>query len=265
MRMGVMVSLRDFKSIRVPEADFLELLLFDGDIHLVLGTVMPKFFQSIHPSVEFVHVQEFMRHGTEEVLVDLASEDEQLRSRAVQIVGLTRDLGKELGGVPVIVHPGGIRRTKVDRKPLLSNLRRSLEELGPSGILLENMPWYYWFRKNERMIANICVSMDDMALFEDLVDGFVLDTCHGFLSESFGDKAYCGRFLERFGDKVKHIHASDARAPDKEGLQIGEGGVDFTPILRTKIPVLVEVWNGHLNGGEGFRIAIERLRKLEKE
>jgi N-acetylneuraminate synthase len=68
--------------------------------------------------------------------------------------------------------------------------------------------------------------------------------------------------MERFGEKVMHVHASDAVAPDREGLQVGDGEVDFSVLMGMSVPVLVEIWNGHADGGAGFRVGIERLREM---
>ena len=52
---------------------------------------------------------------------------------------------------------------------------------------------------------------------------------------------------------------------DGEGLQIGDGEVDFKNIFLTinkysrDASFIPEVWQGHTNNGEGFWISLERL------
>ena len=251
-----MVGLTDYSNMRIPGADFSELLLFNGDLH-VIGKHIES-LRSAVPRIELVHVSEFMQYDASEVMVDLSSESEAVRTSSVDIVRRTREIARSLG-CAVVVHPGGIRSSRVDRSILLKNLKRSLADLGSENILIENMPWYYWYRKEQQMISNICVSIDDLMLVQDLVDGFTLDLCHGYLSRPEGDEGYNGRFIEAFGPDVMHIHASDAKAPDREGLQIGEGDVDFSILRGLEVPILVEVWNGHVNNGEGFKTGIARL------
>jgi sugar phosphate isomerase/epimerase len=258
-----MIGLDDFKSINMPEADFSELLLFDGDIERCTQACIEEVLSKTNPSIRYVHVQEFVTHGPDRFMVDLSSEDDIVRKASVDVVRGTRALAAALGRLPVVVHPGGIRKEQVDRAKLLRNLARSLSELGPSKLLLENMPWHYWYDRKERMVSNVCSSIDDMIRFKDMVDGFTLDLCHGYLSKPEGDPEYCRQFMKTFGAFTKHIHASDAKAPDSEGLQIGDGEVDFS-VLKGKVPpVLVEVWNGHADGGQGFRMGIQRLREME--
>ncbi|MGQ9588571.1 MAG: sugar phosphate isomerase/epimerase family protein [Thermoplasmata archaeon] len=264
LELGVMVSLTDFKRMEVPGASFSELLLFDGDLERITEQKIEAILHHAGHPVRFVHVQEFVAHNGRQELTDISSGSGRLRSLCVETVERTRDLAAELGGLQVVIHPGGIRRPSRDRFSLMSNLRRSLEELGPDKLLLENMPWYYWLRKSERMVSNICVSLEDMERFTDAVEGFTLDTCHGYLSKPEGDQAYCSRFLSRLGRATKHVHVSDARAPDQEGLQIGDGDIDFSFLRDVRVPVLVEIWKGHENGGAGFRLGIERLRTMEK-
>ena len=57
----------------------------------------------------------------------------------------------------------------------------------------------------------------------------------------------------------------DAKGVNGEGLQVGEGSLDFDrlgQLLGTGCPqasFIPEIWQGHKNGGEGFWIALERL------
>jgi sugar phosphate isomerase/epimerase len=263
LKLGIMVGLRDFGSLRVEGSDFSELLLFDGDLDAIDDeTLAGLVSRAAHP-ITYVHVQEFLTSGGRNDLLDLSSRDPDWRRASVEAIRRTKDLSTALGGLPVVIHPGGITPSESDHESLMSCLEESLDELGRSMLLLENMPWYYWYRKEERRVAGLCVHPSDLERVEGKVEGFTLDTCHGYLSRPEGAPGFCEDFLDRFGDKVLHIHASDARAPDQEGMQIGEGDVDFS-VLRGEVPpVLVEIWGGHSDGGAGFRVGVERLRSLE--
>jgi N-acetylneuraminate synthase len=83
-------------------------------------------------------------------------------------------------------------------------------------------------------------------------------------------KLYCNWAHVDFYDEVQilmpyisHLHLSDGAGLDGEGLQVGEGSIDWVHFFRvakgyhgTMIP---EIWRGHQRGGEGFLIAIQRL------
>ena len=74
-------------------------------------------------------------------------------------------------------------------------------------------------------------------------------------------------FIEKVGTYTAHIHMGDAKGVDGEGLQIGDGELDFSALaagLTKHAPnasFIPEVWQGHKNEGEGFWIALERLEK----
>ena len=72
-------------------------------------------------------------------------------------------------------------------------------------------------------------------------------------------------YTKKLSPYVKHYHIADAYGVDGEGLQIGEGTVDFKNILnvikksKTIQSFIPEIWQGHKNNGEGFWIALKEL------
>jgi N-acetylneuraminate synthase len=64
------------------------------------------------------------------------------------------------------------------------------------------------------------------------------------------------------------LHIADAKGTDGEGLQIGEGELDFPALcelLKKVCPdasFMPEIWQGHKNKGEGFWVALEKLEKI---
>jgi N-acetylneuraminate synthase len=61
------------------------------------------------------------------------------------------------------------------------------------------------------------------------------------------------------------LHLGDSSGNNGEGLQVGDGDIDFDrmcAILNEAAPeasFIPEIWQGHKNDGEGFWIALERL------
>ena len=85
----------------------------------------------------------------------------------------------------------------------------------------------------------------------------------------------CNHFKQDFYEYAKkiapytaHIHIGDATGVNGEGLQVGEGEIDFKKlgkILNEGCPnasFIPEIWQGHKNSGEGFWIALEKLENL---
>jgi N-acetylneuraminate synthase len=61
------------------------------------------------------------------------------------------------------------------------------------------------------------------------------------------------------------MHIADAFGDDGEGLQIGEGDIDFPAMGRllnqfaADASFIPEIWQGHKNNGEGFWYALNKL------
>lgn len=214
-----------------------------------------------------VHAPEFWSNH----LVDLCSLDEEHRRASVNLIqksiNVTRELAQYFSGVPkVVVHPGAATLDHhVDAaEVLLANLRRSVDDLDFDGVelLLENLPprpWYFggqWLTNAFMDAYEIKEFLDEMGL------KMCFDTSHS--------KLYCNAAEVNFAEQVSvllpyisHLHLSDAAGLDGEGLQIGEGTIDWVEFFSvvkdyhgTMIP---EIWRGHQRGGEGFIIAINRL------
>ena len=88
-------------------------------------------------------------------------------------------------------------------------------------------------------------------------------------------KLMCNHFNLDFYDFAKkiapitgHLHLGDASGINGEGLQIGEGDIDFERlalILNKGCPeasFIPEIWQGHKNDGEGFWKALELLEPV---
>jgi N-acetylneuraminate synthase len=91
-----------------------------------------------------------------------------------------------------------------------------------------------------------------------------LDVSHSYLCcNHFGLDFY--DFVTIVAPFTAHIHMGDAKGLNGEGLQIGDGDIDFCrlgKILKLGCPeatFIPEIWQGHKNGGEGFWVALERL------
>jgi len=214
-----------------------------------------------------VHAPEFWDRS----LVDLCSQDEQHRRDSVKLmqksINLTRKLASHFVGTPkVIIHPGAMSLDHPidDHRILYDNLRRSVEELDYEGVelLLENLPPHPWYFGGQ-WLTNAFM---DTYEIKDFITSMGLNMCY----DSSHHKLYCNWAHKDFYDQVsiilpyiRHLHLSDGAGLDGEGLQIGDGTIDWVRFFQvlgnyrgTMIP---EIWRGHQRHGEGFLIAIQRL------
>lgn len=263
MDYGFTVRFLDFQDMLIHQPRMLEFHFTDQD----LDEPYPgeNFTEADeHPLKLVVHAPEFWDRS----LVDLCSLDEghQLKSLALmqKAIDLTREIAPHFVGIPkVIVHPGAMSLDHPisDREALYDNLHRSVDELDFEGVefLLENLPPHPWYFGGQ-WLTNAFMDANEI---RDFIVPLGLDMCY----DTSHHKLYCNWAKVDFYDQLKvllpyirHLHLSDGAGLDGEGLQIGEGTIDWVHFFRvlgdyrgTMIP---EIWRGHQRQGEGFIIAI---------
>jgi len=232
----------------------------DGTLDLGLVVHSPELFRGDH-------------------LVDLASSDDDYRARSVaelqRVVDLTRRLVPmfERADRPVIVvNVGGFTSdgpvSAEERDRMYERVHESLALVDDDGVELaaQTMPPFPWLFGG-RMFHNLFLDPEDTARFAAESGRRVcLDTSHSKLATNHRGASY-HEFVELVGPHVAHLHVVDAEGTDGEGLQIGEGGIDF-PALAEQLDRLCpdatfipEIWQGHQNDGEGFWTALDRLEQ----
>jgi sialic acid synthase SpsE/sugar phosphate isomerase/epimerase len=210
-------------------------------------------------------------------LMDLATSDEGLRRYSLEqtqaVIDITRGLKKffpKTKRPPIVANIGGFTMDEplsAERKAECYRIfAASLAELDLDGaeLIPQTMapfPWHFGGQRHQ----NIFIFPDESAAFcakHDL--RMCVDISHTKLAANhFGFDFAEG--LARLGPHTAHLHFGDAKGLDGEGLQIGEGEIDFDEIgalLRKHAPdasFIPEIWQGHKNMGEGFWTALERL------
>jgi len=210
-------------------------------------------------------------------VLDLASFDNDYTERSLselqRVIDLTNNLKNffKNAKVPmIIVNAGGFSADAfIDpslRYSLYTRLSENLARLSTSGVevILQTMPPFPWHFGGQRF-HNLMMMPDDIELFCNQ-HGYriCLDTSHSQLTANHFNLSF-NDFLTTVGKYIAHIHLVDARGVDEEGLQIGEGQIDFGMVseqlrkFSPKAGFIPEIWQGHKNGGEGFLKALEKL------
>lgn len=210
-------------------------------------------------------------------LMDLATPDEALRRYSLEqtqaVIDITRGLKKffpKTKRPPIVANIGGFTmdeplppEEKAERYRIFA---QSLTELDMEGVELTPQtmapfPWHFGGQRHQ----NIFIFPEESAAF-CATHGLrmCVDISHTKLAANhFGFDFAQG--LAQLGPHTAHLHFGDAKGLDGEGLQIGEGEIDFDEIgqvLRRHAPTasfIPEIWQGHKNLGEGFWTALERL------
>jgi N-acetylneuraminate synthase len=275
---GFTVRFRDFEETLVHQPRMLEFHFTDQDLD-------EQYPGQDHDLKLIVHAPEFF----ERTLVDLCSHDERQRKQSIALIqktiNLTREMSPHFEEVPkVIVHTGGMSLDHPieNRNELYDNLRLSVGELDYVGVelLLENLPPHPWYFGGQWLTNAFMDAYEIRDFIEPLGLDMCFDTSHA--------KLYCNWAHLDFYEQVsvllpyiRHLHLSDGAGLDGEGLQIGEGTIDWVRFFETigagtpegyRGTMIPEIWRGHQRGNEGFVIAIRRLSdayfkaaKMEKD
>ncbi len=221
--------------------------------------------------------QQLVVHAPEYIgdqLLDLCSVSQSIRSRSVDLIqrsiGFTKRISGAFQGTPkVIVHPGAMSlNVKLDKERLRANLVRSLGELDAGGmeLLLENLPPYPWYFGGQWKGSYFIDDAEIVDFCRETGYRICFDLSHAALHCNAKDKNL-EEFVLNLKPLIRHLHLADAYGLDGEGVQIGEGDIAFDHIMPafsdyegTWVP---EIWRGHLNGGKGFLLALNRLSKYD--
>jgi sialic acid synthase SpsE/sugar phosphate isomerase/epimerase len=210
-------------------------------------------------------------------LMDLATADEGLRRYSLEqtqaVIDITRGLKKffpKTKRPPIVANIGGFTMDEPLSQEQKAECYRifaaSLAELDLDGVELipqtmAPFPWHFGGQRHQ----NIFIFPDESAAFcakHNL--RMCVDISHTKLAANHFGFDF-GEGLAQLGPHTAHLHFGDAKGLDGEGLQVGEGEIDFDEVgavLRKHAPdasFIPEIWQGHKNMGEGFWTALERL------
>jgi N-acetylneuraminate synthase len=94
------------------------------------------------------------------------------------------------------------------------------------------------------------------------------DICHAALHCNHSNISL-NDYTKQILPLVSHFHLSDAVGIDGEGVQIGEGEVDFDSFFKEienfnqDFSWVTEIWSGHVNHGAGCRHSMHSLSKYK--
>lgn len=268
---GIPVRYYDFKKFNEKiRPDLYEFHLSYSDMDLNIA----DFFSKPYDMDFVVHAPELFEGSH---LMDLATPDREYRARSIKetqrVVDITRELKRYFPKTerPLIVaNVGGFsmdrtfsEREKDERYAIFAD---SLSKLDLAGVELipqtmAPFPWHFGGQRHQ----NLFVHAEELVkICERLNLRVCLDISHSKLVCNHF-KIDFNEFVEKVGPFVAHLHLGDSKGVDGEGLQIGEGDIDFKALAQVlsrtapKASFIPEIWQGHKNEGEGFWVALERL------
>ncbi len=270
---GVPVRYHDARHIaEVASPDFVEFHLSYKDLELDPA----PFLEGIGRCRYAVHSPDLFAGDH---LLNLAAPEGDYRRRTLDELRRTIDAARRLGEFfdgpeePVlVVSMGGFTTDRPvgehERAPMYELVGRALEEVDHSGVrlaaqTLPPFPWYF----GGQLYCNLFVDPEDTVRFVgDHGIDLCLDVSHTKLAANHRGASFA-EWVELLAPHAIHLHVVDAAGVDGEGLQIGEGEVDFAVLaeqldrLCPEAGFIPEIWQGHKNDGEGFWIALDRLEQ----
>jgi N-acetylneuraminate synthase len=268
---GVPVRYHDFKKYEaMVKPDLFEFHLSYADMDLNPS----DFLQGPYECGFVVHAPELFKGSH---LMDLATDDADYRRISMQetqrVIDITRSLKaffpKEKKPL-IVANIGGFSMDapvgEDKKKQYYTQFFQSLSELDTDGVeiipqTMAPFPWHFGGQRYQ----NIFIDVDEIV---DCCSRYGLRMCydvsHSKLASNYFNWDFYA-FSRKIAPYTAHIHMGDARGLNGEGLQVGEGTIDFDllgEIFNESCPdagFIPEIWQGHKNDGEGFWIALERL------
>ena len=271
---GIPVRYHDFQQYSdMAKPDFFEFHLSYSDMEL-----NPKnYLDSTYECGFVVHAPELFK---ESHLMDLATPNSEYRKYSMEqtqrVIDITRNLKayfpKEKKPM-IVANIGGFSMDKPipksETKEYYKQFFESLSNLDIEGVeiipqTMAPFPWHFGGQRYQ----NIFVEIEEIEKYcKEFGIRMCFDISHSMLTCNHLKKDFYA-FCEKIAPYTAYLHLGDASGVNGEGLQIGEGEINFEKfgkILNQKfknIPFIPEIWQGHKNKGQGFWIALEKLKGL---
>ncbi len=219
-------------------------------------------------------------------LLNLASEDDAHWERSIRelqrVVDTTREMQQhftrgadakaDAEGPVIVASLGGFTTdafvSPAEREAMYARVAAGLARIDDSGVRLcaQTLPPYPWYMGGQ-LYCNLFVDPRDTAEFAERHGRrLCFDVSHTKLSANYLGMSFADA-TDLLAPHSEHLHLVDATGVDGEGVQVGDGEIDWAVLaqqLETMSPgvsFIPEIWQGHVNDGEGFWIALERLEQ----
>ena len=271
---GIPVRFHDWRKLHQNlQMNFLEFHLSYKDLEVDLG----RFFEEKLPLGLIVHSPDLFENDH---ILNLASDDELYRKMSVRHLQSVIDVARSLKNwfpnvdrIPLVVSLGGMSRNAPIKKAqipeMYKRVAQSLSLLNTEGvqILPQTLPPFPWYLGGQ-LHCNLFVDPEDTAEFARSTGlKLCFDISHSKLAANHRGRCF-NEYIELLAPLTGHFHIVDAAGIDSEGLQIGDGEIDFDhlakrlSVLSPNVSFIPEIWQGHKNSGEGFWVALDRLEGL---
>lgn len=250
--------------------DFLEFHFSYKD----LDVDMDEFFTEKLPIGFTTHLPDLFAG---DFLVDLASDDEETWERSIREVQRTIDVTRDLRrwftveeDPIMVVTMGGFTKDKhiapEQRAHKYARVAAALKRLDSTGVRIaaQTLPPYPWLMGGQQFHNLFLDPRDTVRFAEETGTALCFDASHTKLATNWLGMAF-SEAVDLLAPHTIHWHLVDATGVDGEGVQVGEGDIDWPEFaermdrLSPGTPFIPEIWQGHVDNGAGFWTALDRM------
>lgn len=272
---GIPVRYHDFELLyeKFEKLEFVEFHLSYADLNRRIA----DFFTDKHDIGFTVHAPELFEESS---LLDLCSSSKKYRRFSVdcmkRVIEVTRELKNYFPkeNIPkIITNIGGYSMDaplKEGFDTLYANFTESINELDTEGVEIlpqtnAPFPWHFGGQRYQNLMLD---SISIKRICEENNLRICLDVSHSAL--------FCNHtnldileFIQDVGEYVAHLHISDSKGTNGEGLQVGDGSLNFSKIFNSldiycpQVSFIPEIWQGHKNNGSGFKFALNKFNEVQ--
>jgi len=237
------------------------------EFHLSFSEVLSKIdYSAINPLNKYsVHLPDYINPTQ---LMDPFSRDNDQRRDSIDILERTVEIARKLQDITGYHTPivGSFSISHFGRKVFFEEYSELLRSFKNRGVLvapqwLPPIAWYF----GGSVDLNIMNEQEDADFIREYNLNICLDICHMILGRNYFNFS-TKSLINTIDEQIKHVHIADAAGIDGEGLQIGTGEDKNMPLIKKSLNYdcmkVVEVWQGHLNNGSGFKEALTKLTSL---
>lgn len=267
---GVKCRFHDFEEYSRLKSPVIEFHCSQGDMDI-------PFDGRSNESQLIVHAPEIF----DRKLVDICSDKKDIVDGSIKIlqkaIDKTLTISKNFPKKKpkFVVHLGGMSiehvtgREKIDlmMERAVDNFKKLNYNSDDIEILPENLPPRPWYLGGQSFQYGFMYAEDMIRFCNHFNLGMTYDVCHAAL-HCHHDKISLNEYTNKILPLVSHFHLSDAIGIDGEGVQIGEGEVDFKSFFTNlqkegcqdkNFSWVTEIWSGHVNYGSGCRRSMHNL------
>ena len=199
-------------------------------------------------------------------ILDPISQCDEIRSGSIDIIERSKEFAKmlfETTGKKIKI-VGSFSRINRDKSYTLNKINEfvSSAETTYCELLPQWLPGFAWYFGGAEKLA-LFNDERDIEFIQENKMRICLDVSHLGMSAATHNSSVDSWF-DALAPFAGHLHVADFKGEDGEGMQIGDGELKiFDRVLHSNKVKVLEVWQGHLDNGAGFKKALQNLQYID--